>query len=86
MTDRTVTVQLKAVRVTMHDVQLTLQVPGSRKPSRTTIERHIRDLDPAILDNACTPDTVDYSRFAGLLEVLDTQVTEESEGEAHHAE
>ncbi|MFJ8752044.1 hypothetical protein ACIREO_22340 [Streptomyces sp. NPDC102441] len=85
MTHHTVTVQVKAVRVTLHDVQLTLQVPGSRAPSRTTIERHIRDLDPAILDNACTSDTVDYSRFAELLEVLDTQVTEESEGEAEHA-
>ncbi|WP_329155775.1 hypothetical protein OIU91_41155 (plasmid) [Streptomyces sp. NBC_01456] len=86
MTHRTVTVQLKAVRATLHDVQLTLQVPGSRVPSRTTIERHIRDLDPAILDNACTPGTVDYSRFADLLEVLDIQVTEEGEGEADHAE
>ncbi|MGW0563152.1 hypothetical protein ACWDZ4_21655 [Streptomyces sp. NPDC003016] len=73
------------MRVTLHDVQLTLQVPGSRVPSRTTIERHIRDLDPSILDNACTSDTVDYSRFAELLEVLDVQVAEEGGGEAERA-
>ncbi|MGW1615667.1 hypothetical protein ACWCQZ_40710 [Streptomyces sp. NPDC002285] len=74
MTHQTITVQAKAVVVAVHNVSLTLQVPGDRAPSRTEAERLLGELAAGVLDAACTPDIVDHHRQAEVLDVLEVQV------------
>ncbi|MFC7991957.1 hypothetical protein ACFUV2_21865 [Streptomyces pilosus] len=74
MTHQTITVRAKAVVVAVHDVSLTVRVPGDRTPSRAEAQRLLEELEPGVLDAACTPYTIDHHRGAEVLDVLDVQV------------
>ncbi|MFJ6437868.1 hypothetical protein [Streptomyces sp. NPDC091416] len=83
MTDQIISVQAKAVVVAVHDVSLTLRVPGGRAPRREYVERLLGELAPGVLDAACTPGTIDHHRAAEVLDVLDVQALAAG-GEAVH--
>ncbi|MFC8946397.1 hypothetical protein [Streptomyces rochei] len=74
MTHQTITVRAKAVVVAVHDISPTVRVPGDRTPSRAEPQRLLEELEPGVLDAACTPYTIDHHRRAEVLDVLDVQV------------
>ncbi|MGW4894591.1 hypothetical protein ACWEQL_20295 [Kitasatospora sp. NPDC004240] len=65
-----VAVRLTAVRTSVHDLVLSLELPAGTAASLPAVRRHLEDLQPGVLAAACTDETVDRLTDVAVLDVL----------------